>query len=262
MSLISPNILEELTDWSVVLRSYEDCSLNNKPKEEESSEFRTIWQFRTVFLSGYTFPKTTRLERLSLGGTPLDETRPDKQNNGGYKEMCLILSDLFDQGRLPKQIYEICVPEGEYKKFLIQNLPRGYDRSAIVTDQYFVNLRSVTDFLQMVPKPLDILLIDISEIVYIESIKDSDNLMAELNYFYERVEALAKLGTTCIIFVNYFYHRQIFEKLVHPETIQINVYPSNVPPFWEAFIVNPPELHGRKSLFSLYSDEIPFLDRL
>lgn len=174
--------------------------------------------------------------------------------------MSVVLNDLFEKGLMPQQIYEICIPDGEYKKHLIESLPRGYHHTVAICDRFFKDLKQMTAFVEKLSMSPNLLVVDISELCYIGFIKDSTALKQDLQRFYNRIEAMAKLGTTCVIFVNFFYYYLIFQELRRPKIVQIHTFPSDIEPFWEARITNPPELQGRKSLFNPFSDEIPFVN--
>lgn len=194
------------------------------------------------------------------------KTRPDNQN-GGFIAMNEIkisqikgLTALFSGRVQPKQIYEICVPDGEYKNYLIQRLPREFECYAIINDQHFNALHDLTDCLASLTIPFDLIIMDLSEILYLEFIHDFEHLQRQLQEFYDRLKTLTNLGTTCIVFSNFIYHDQVFQEIWRPEVIQIIITPSEyMPGYWEAQILNPPELRDRKSLFQPFKEDIPFL---
>jgi hypothetical protein len=166
------------------------------------------------------------------------------------------LSDLFDDGFQPGQIYEICVAEGAYKLSIMQRLPRAYQRTAVIFDQDFYNLQAFIRHLERLSLALDLLIVDIEEILYIQSAKDFEAMQADLRTFYECIERFSQRGTTCIIFTDYSYYDDQDEF----NTIQIQMRPClSYPPYWEATILNPPEWQGRRSYFCPESDEVPFL---
>ena len=175
--------------------------------------------------------------------------------------MSIVLNDLLENGLSPKTIYEICIPEGREKDYLIRHLPREYERSVFISDQFVRDFDGLNHFLEHLPAQLDILIINIGEISLLGYIKDYDAMLEGLKRFYEKVEAMSQLGTICIIFMNYFYYHRIFDGNPRPEAIHIHVYPSEARPNWEAEITGPLEMKGRKIRFDLFAEEMPFIQR-
>lgn len=175
--------------------------------------------------------------------------------------MSIVLNDLLENGLTPKKIYEICIPEGWHKDYLIRHLPREYERSVFIPDQFVRDFDGLNHFLERLPAQLDILIVDIGEISHLGYIKDYDAMLEGLKRFYEQIEAMSQLGTICVIFMNYFYYHRIFNGNPRPQAIQIHVYQSEVKPNWEAEITGPLELKGRKVQFNLFAEEMPFIQR-
>ena len=194
-------------------------------------------------------------------------TRPDKPDKqyGGFVHMSVNtpkirgLQDLLENGLKLAQIYEICVPEGEYKDHLIANIPRGFERYITICDREFVNLEVLVSYLGSLPKPIDLVILNVSEILYLDFIKDYGVLQKSMQEFYGHLHRLANLGTTCIVFANYFYYNQIFPDIISSDIIQIQIRESGILEYWEAIIVNPPELSGRRTLFKPFESDVPFL---
>ncbi|MFX1293378.1 MAG: hypothetical protein ACFFD2_00770 [Promethearchaeota archaeon] len=224
---------------------------------EANQLFNVISHFEICF--GYPIP--TDKNRLDVK----DTTRPNKQY-GGFLQMSEIikrdiqnLNSLFGDGLLPKRIYEIYIQDGYFKNYLIHTIPRAYERFAFICDCDFKSMEELVVHLEILGNTYNLLIFDISEILYLDFIKDYDKLRATLQDFYDRLGMLANLGTTSIVFTNIFFYHQIFHDIYMPETIQIHIYPSDVAHLWEAKFVNPPEWSGIKSLFSPFKDELPFL---
>lgn len=102
----------------------------------------------------------------------------------------------------------------------------------------------------------ELLIIDISELLYLDFIKDAERLKANIRTFYERLERLSKKGLTCVVFVNYLYYCQIFRGTVRPDSVQTLIYPSPISLFWDA---EAPELNYWRSLFSPWNSDLPYL---
>ena len=204
--------------------------------------------------------------------TPLDQARPDDldktrhKQNGGFVQMSEIyksdiqgLNGLFGDRLLPRQIYEICVFHEEYKEYLIKILPRGYERFAVISDRDFNNMQELVAYIEeLLNDPYDLLLFDISDLLNSGQAKDYAALRKSVQQFYDRLGALIKLGTTCVVFSGFAFYYQILTDVERPETVQIHIYPSEVDYFWEAQLVHPPEWYGRKSLFRPFHGEVPF----
>ena len=166
------------------------------------------------------------------------------------------LSDLFGDGFQPGQIYEICVADGDYKGSIMHRLPRAYQRTAVLYDRDFNSLQAFIRHLETLSLALDLLIVDIEEILYIESAKNTDAMQQALHTFYGCLERFSQRGTTCIIFTDFYYCSDFRES----NTIRIDMRPCLYhPPYWEAVILTPREWQGRRSVFYPESDEVPFL---
>ncbi len=235
---VSP--LEKSFNWSEDFNPY-DRTLTLEDKEEESTE------------NGMNMRVGKKRIRLGM-------TRQETLSYRSWFSMSVVENELFPDGLIPKQIYEICVPESAYKKYLIENLPRGYDRAVALCDRFFVDLRHMNTLLRKLPANLELVIVDISEIAYLGFIKDSNNLQSDLCEFYEILEAMTQLGAVCVVFVNFPLYNQIFKYLPRPSCIKVQAVASDANDCWEARIVDPPELEGRAQ-FKLFSDDIPFSKR-
>jgi len=181
----------------------------------------------------------------------------------GYEErMCVIENERayapLESGWKPGQIYEICLFEGAHKDQLIQNLRHTHKRHLYISDQLqeFRDLKSLHKFLNTADSMTELLIIDISELLYLDFIKDAERLKANIRTFYERLERLSKKGLTCVVFVNYLYYCQIFRGTVRPDSVQTLIYPSPISLFWDA---EAPELNYWRSLFSPWNSDLPYL---
>jgi len=166
------------------------------------------------------------------------------------------LGDLFHDGFQPGQIYEICVADGDYKASIMQRLPRAYERVALIFDRDFHSLQAFICHLEQLSLALDLLVVDIEEILYIQSVKDFDAMQQDLRTFYACMERFSRVGTTCIVFTDYYYYNEqsIFD------TIRIQMRPClRHLPYWEAVVLSPQEWQGQSSIFQPESDEVPFL---
>ena len=183
---------------------------------------------------------------------------------GGHERMSIIenegLRTPLDSGWKPGQIYELCLLEGTLKDQLIQNLRDAHRCHLYISDSQseFRDLKSIQSYLESIPVVAELLIIDISEILYLDFIKDFEQLKATLTAFYRSLEKLAKAGVRCVVFVNHLYYQQIFRNLVRPDSIQVLIYPSQISPFWEAKVAAPAELNSWESLFSPSSGEVPY----
>ena len=161
-------------------------------------------------------------------------------------------------GFLPQQIYEICIPEGDYKNYLIAQLTQGYPRCKILReDQHFRSLEELIVVLATLRGRYDLLIIDISELSYVESVHDLEIFQKDFAELHTRLGPLTKLGTPCVLFLNYIWYQEIYYTVARPAAITLKVHQSDVPYFWEAEVINPPELAGRTTLFSPFRHELP-----
>jgi hypothetical protein len=166
-------------------------------------------------------------------------------------------SDLLGNGSEPNRVYEICIPESECKDYLISQIPRGYEQSIVVHDREFSNLDDLVEYLGELSRPLDLVVLDVSEVLYLDYIKDYGHLRRMLREFYKALLGLSSHGTACVVFSNFSYYGQIRSDI--PEVIQIRVDPSEIIGYWRAVIVNPLELRDRTIIFRPFESDVPFL---
>jgi hypothetical protein len=166
----------------------------------------------------------------------------------------------IESGWKPGQIYELCLFEGALKDLLIANLRKTYPDHRYLTDRYFWvrGLGTMLECLETIPSSTKLLLVDISDILYLDFIKDIKRLRPTIETFYRSLEKLASRGVTCVVFVNYPFYKQIFQQTVRPETVRVMIFPSPIPPFWEAQVTSPPELKCWQSLFRPLQGELPY----
>lgn len=166
----------------------------------------------------------------------------------------------IESGWKPGQIYELCLFEGALKDKLITNLQKMQPNHRYLTDRYFWvhGLATMLDCLETIPSGTKLLLIDISDILYLDFIKDVERLRPTIETFYRSLEKLASQGMTCVVFVNYPFYQQIYQQTVRPEMVQVLIFPSPTPPFWEAQVTSPSELKCWQSLFRPLQGELPY----
>ncbi len=215
--------------------------------------------FYRIYQSRIWTLKKMRLEGLRRR----DQTRP----KGGMLCMSEIfysevqgLRALLSNGLRLRQIYEICVPTGDYKEHLLQTIPHGYDQYRLISGAEFNSLEELVTSLQTMRLPYSLLLLDISELLYLDALKDAVTLKTWLKRLYATLRTLIKLGTTCVLFTNYIYHDLLAQGIDRADVIQIHIGPSKVHPYyWEARIIDPQEPTRRCSLFRPFIDDIPYL---
>jgi len=164
----------------------------------------------------------------------------------------------WESGWEPGHIYEICLFESTFKDQLIRNLRHANKDHLFISDQYygFSNLGTIQTFLESISITARLLIIDISEILYLDFIKDAEKLRTTFESFYSSLEKLTMTGTTCVIFVNYFYYSQIFRNLVRPNSIQVFIYSPPSFPFWK--VETFPGLNSWRLLARPALEEFPY----
>ena len=155
-------------------------------------------------------------------------------------------------GWKPGQIYEICMLDGEYKTRFIQRLRRTYAHHHIVSDRdpAFRTLREIQDYLDALVAPAELLILDISEILYLDFVKDAETLKGNLKALYASLGRLSKRGIICAMFVNYYYYYYIFHLVARPPAVQVLIFPSETLPFWEDCLAIPAALPTWRSVSS------------
>ena len=166
----------------------------------------------------------------------------------------------WESGWKPGQIYEICLFESVLKDQLIHNLRHAFKDHLFISDQHheFRNLGSIQAHLDSIAIRTGLLIIDISEILHLDYIKDFEKLRTTIGTFYESLERLAKTGVMCVVFVNYFYYYQIFQNIVRPNVIQVFIHPSEIFPFWKLRVSMLPELKSWQSLYQPSLEKLPY----
>jgi len=168
-----------------------------------------------------------------------DLTGRDYPIHGGNEKMDTIQieagSSPLETGWKPGQIYEVCMVDGEYKVQYIQQLRGTYARHHYISDRdhAFRTLKDIKSLLDALAAPADLLILDISELLYLDFVKDVEMLRENIKALYSSLERLCKLGINSVVFVNYYYYYYIFHHVVRPPTIQVVIIPSLTLPLWE-----------------------------
>jgi len=193
--------------------------------------------------------------RLSLRLDPIKHRTYGDDDRMSIIENGRVYSPL-ESGWKPGQIYEICLIDGAFKDRVIQDLRHTSKRQLYISDQRqdCMDLKGMQRYLDCVDSMTELLIVDISEILYLDFIKDAEQLKVNIQTFYESLERLSKRGLTCVVFVNYFYYCQIFRGTIRPESVQTLIYPIPISLFWEA-----PELDYWHLSFSYWNGELPYL---
>jgi hypothetical protein len=202
-------------------------------------------------------------QTAAVGSVSVRRDQIRHRTYGGYERMSMQNEGAIapiESGWKPGQIYELCLFEGTLKDQLIANLRKMHPNHRYLTDRKFWvrGLRTVLECLEAIPDTTSLLIIDVGEILYLDFIKDVEQLRPTIEAFYRNLEKLASQGMTCIVFVNYPFYQQIFQQTVRPETVQVMIFPSLTPPFWEAQVTAPPELKSWQSLFRPLQGELPY----
>ena len=141
------------------------------------------------------------------------------QNEGAYAPL--------EIGWEPGQIYEVCTFEREYKEYIIRQLRHTYPAHLYISDCGFQDLESVKRHLNSQNPQTKVIILDISEVLYLDFIKDAEGLLqGVLPTFYESLERLSKTGITCIIFINALCYHQILQNTTRSDLIRICIRPA------------------------------------
>jgi len=257
MHYLNNQVLETELIGSEYLNRVHDRSLTCEEEIEAGSDFRERALSPLFDLKINTVYVCISNDMTRIEGTLIEKTR--RLIYGGMY-MDTVIENIFKGALLPGQIYEVCFPEGEAKRVLIENLPNGYNSSIVICDRFFKNMRMMAEFVEQTASlPLNIFIVDISELSQVDYSKDADQLIVDLSLFYKALDVLSQRGVICVVFVNFTHYHQIYENLPRPETVQIHVGPSNIREYWEAKITSPPDLKGKKELFNPFADQIPFV---
>jgi hypothetical protein len=163
--------------------------------------------------------------QIEIGSVRLGINSVRHRTYGGTVKMSVIQNEgafaPIESGWKPGQIYEFCVIEGEYKQTLIRSLRCAYPRHLFISDQEFQDIESVRRYLDSLSTLSDVLIIDISEVLYLGFIKDSEGLRGAIKAFYECLGRLCKAGVKCIVFVNSLIYPQIYQRITRPDFVRI-----------------------------------------
>lgn len=132
----------------------------------------------------------------------------------------------------PGHINEICMVDREYKVRFIQRLREVYTHHHYISDIAFRTLKEIQNSVDALAVPIELLILDISEILYLDFIKDAEMLQENIKILYASLGRLCKQGVTCIVFVNYCYYF-IPQRAEGPPLVQVLIVPSQAFPSWD-----------------------------
>ena len=163
------------------------------------------------------------------------------------------LSPLFN-GMYGFEVCEICVPEGDYKQYLIEAFASGVKSCEIFSDWAVKNLQELRELLLAALRvrwpPAELVIIDISRTLTRDLLRNYPAMKEEVYRFLDLAFncCVEQGGAKIVLFSNYRFEHPL-ERLIEWSHLLVRMRPSETPPYWESQIVHPNEWRGRKITF-------------